>query len=50
MPGDADYDDLPYRVTVTSTGYVADPDGHLWEIAHNPFSPNDPAGRMTLPE
>jgi uncharacterized protein len=21
------------------SGYAADPDGHLWEIAHNPFSP-----------
>jgi uncharacterized protein len=21
------------------SGYVADPGGHLWEIAHNPFSP-----------
>jgi len=20
-------------------GYFADPDGHIWEIAHNPFSP-----------
>ncbi len=20
-------------------GYFADPDGHVWEIAHNPFSP-----------
>jgi len=20
------------------SGYVADPDGHLWEVAHNPFS------------
>lgn len=19
--------------------YVADPEGHIWEIAHNPFSP-----------
>lgn len=19
------------------SGYFADPDGHLWEIAHNPF-------------
>jgi uncharacterized glyoxalase superfamily protein PhnB len=19
------------------SGYVADPDGHLWEVAHNPF-------------
>ena len=23
------------------SGYVADPDGHLWELAHNPYSPND---------
>jgi predicted lactoylglutathione lyase len=21
------------------SGYVADPDGHLWELAHNPYSP-----------
>ena len=28
--------------------YVADPDGHLWEIAHNPYSPNDESGRMQL--
>ncbi len=21
------------------SGYVADPDGHLWEIAYNPYSP-----------
>ncbi|PIE08377.1 MAG: glyoxalase [Rhodobacterales bacterium] len=26
--------------------YVADPDGHLWEFAHNPFSPLDEAGRL----
>ena len=32
------------------SGYVADPDGHLWEIAHNPYSPNDDHGRMQLPE
>ncbi len=30
------------------SGYVADPDGHLWEIAHNPFSPNDEQGVMQL--
>ena len=30
------------------SSYVADPDGHLWEIAHNPFSPNGPDGRMQL--
>ncbi|WP_367281791.1 VOC family protein [Ilumatobacter sp.] len=30
------------------SSYVADPDGHLWEIAHNPYSPNDDSGRMTL--
>jgi uncharacterized protein len=30
------------------SSYVADPDGHLWEIAHNPYSPNDESGRMQL--
>ncbi|SMC73580.1 VOC family protein [Primorskyibacter flagellatus] len=25
-------------------GYFADPDGHIWEIAHNPFSPLGPEG------
>jgi uncharacterized glyoxalase superfamily protein PhnB len=32
------------------SSYVADPDGHLWEIAHNPYSPNDATGMMQLPE
>ena len=27
--------------------YVADPDGHLWEIAHNPHFPFDETGRVT---
>lgn len=31
------------------SGYVADLDGHLWEIAHNPFFPLDEAGALTLP-
>jgi uncharacterized glyoxalase superfamily protein PhnB len=31
------------------SSYVADPDGHLWEIAHNPVAPNDDAGFMQLP-
>ncbi|NNG03924.1 MAG: VOC family protein [Inquilinus sp.] len=31
------------------SGYFADPDGHLWEVARNPFSPLDADGRMTLP-
>lgn len=30
-------------------GYFADPDGHLWEIAHNPFWPLDAAGKLALP-
>lgn len=30
-------------------GYFADPDGHLWEVAWNPFFPLDAAGRVTLP-
>ncbi len=32
------------------SSYVADLDGHLWEIAHNPFSENDADGRMQLPD
>lgn len=31
------------------SGYFADPDGHLWEIAHNPFWPFDAHGRPQLP-
>lgn len=31
------------------SGYFADPDGHLWEVAHNPFFPLDDAGRISLP-
>jgi hypothetical protein len=30
-------------------GYFADPDGHLWEIAFNPFWPLDADGRPQLP-
>ncbi|EYD73133.1 VOC family protein [Limimaricola hongkongensis] len=32
------------------SGYYADPDGHVWEIAHNPFWPLAPDGSLTLPE
>ena len=31
------------------SGYFADPDGHVWEIANNPFWPLDADGRLTLP-
>jgi catechol 2,3-dioxygenase-like lactoylglutathione lyase family enzyme len=31
------------------TGYFADPDGHLWEVAFNPFFPLDDTGRVQLP-
>jgi uncharacterized glyoxalase superfamily protein PhnB len=27
-------------------GYFADPDGNIWEIAHNPFSPLGPNGEF----
>lgn len=27
-------------------GYFADPDGHVWEVAHNPFSPLGPKGEF----
>ncbi len=30
------------------SGYFADPDGHLWELAHNPFFAFDAAGRLDL--
>ncbi len=32
------------------SAYVADPDGHLWEIAHNPFFPLDEHGHVVLPD
>ena len=28
------------------SGYYADPDGHVWELAHNPFWPLDAKGRL----
>lgn len=31
------------------SGYFADPDGHVWEIATNPFWPLDANGGLTLP-
>ena len=31
------------------SGYFADPDGHLWEVAHNPEFPLDDEGRITIP-
>jgi uncharacterized glyoxalase superfamily protein PhnB len=32
------------------TAYFADPDNHVWEIAHNPDWPLSADGRLTLPE
>ena len=29
-------------------GYFADPDGHLWEVAYNPYFTLDAAGRVVL--
>jgi predicted lactoylglutathione lyase len=31
-------------------GYFADPDGHVWEVAHNPFWPLGPDGVPQLPD
>jgi uncharacterized glyoxalase superfamily protein PhnB len=31
------------------SGYFADPDGHLWEVAHNPFVSIDDNGHIKLP-
>lgn len=31
------------------SGYYADPDGHVWEVAMNPFWPLNEDGSLTLP-
>jgi catechol 2,3-dioxygenase-like lactoylglutathione lyase family enzyme len=31
------------------SGYFTDPDGHLWEVAHNPFITIDDTGHVRLP-
>ena len=33
-----------------TTGYFADPDGHIWEVAHNPFWALDQNGLIELPK
>jgi predicted lactoylglutathione lyase len=30
------------------SSYVADPDGHLWELAHNPYARLDDEGRLVM--
>lgn len=32
------------------SGYFADPDGHLWEVAHNPFAGMDENGHLVMEE
>jgi uncharacterized protein len=32
------------------SGYFADPDGHLWEVAWNPHFPIGPDGALRLPD
>ncbi len=32
------------------SGYFADPDGHVWELAHNPFWALDADGRLAPDE
>jgi uncharacterized glyoxalase superfamily protein PhnB len=31
-------------------GYFRDPEGHLWEVAHNPGFRLEPDGALTLPD
>ncbi|MCE9500269.1 MAG: VOC family protein [Leptospira sp.] len=31
------------------SGYFSDPDGHIWEVAHNPFFKFDKNGNLSLP-
>lgn len=30
-------------------GYFADPEGHIWEVAHNPFFPLNASNHISLP-
>jgi hypothetical protein len=43
---------IPKRAAETSwggySGYFLDPDGHVWEVAHNPFWVVDEEGRVAL--
>ena len=32
------------------SGYYGDPDGHVWEVAYNPYWPLEEDGSLTLPE
>ncbi|WP_040609881.1 VOC family protein [Pseudooceanicola batsensis] len=32
------------------SGYYADPDGHVWELAHNPFWTVNDEGTLTIPD
>lgn len=32
------------------SGYLSDPDGHLWEVAHNPLFPLADDGTVRLPD
>ena len=32
------------------SGYYADPDGHVWEVAYNPFWPLDAEGYLAEPD
>ncbi|MGI3169868.1 VOC family protein [Pseudooceanicola sp. C21-150M6] len=32
------------------SGYYADPDGHVWELAHNPFWTVNDDGSLTIPD
>lgn len=32
------------------SGYFADPDGHLWEVAFNPIFPLNAGGRLVMPQ
>lgn len=32
------------------SGYYADPDGHVWELAHNPFWTVNDDGTLTIPD
>jgi uncharacterized protein len=39
----------PSPTVFGSTSYFSDPDGYVWEIAHNPGFSLEPGGRLSIP-
>ncbi|GAA4712733.1 hypothetical protein [Phytohabitans rumicis] len=40
---------MEQRISLVTPG-VADPDGHVWEVAYNPGLPLGPDGAISIPD